>query len=543
MPRFRDTSVRGKLILINLLTTTIALVLAGGSFIAYQQFSYRREMAHDLGVLSQIIAFESASALSFDDPSSAEHSLMSLSAQPNIIAACIYDRSGKVFAKYVRTGATPSWPRLQPAGRYFRSGSFEVFHPIVLDQEETGTIYLQSDLTEMRARTLRYVEMGGFVLLVTALIAFLIASRLQRLISGPISQLAATVGIVSMDKNYNIRAVKQGDDELGRLIDGFNEMLSQIQARDADLQRARDELEKRVEERTQSLTLEVERRETLHRQLLEVSRQAGMAEVATGVLHNVGNVLNSVNVSANIVVEEVRRSKMDYLSKIGAMLKEHRADLPAFLTEDPKGSQIPDYLPNLAADLVAEQKTIAEELDRLQKNIDHIKEIVSMQQSYAKIFGVAESVAISELVEDALRMNAGALARHEVRVIRDYRDNPTMTVEKHKVLQILVNLIRNAKYACDESHSSEKQIILRVTAETDLVRIAVIDNGVGIPPENLTRIFALGFTTRKDGHGFGLHSGALAAKELGGSLAVHSDGPGQGASFTIELPLKKEFPP
>ena len=159
-----------------------------------------------------------------------------------------------------------------------------------------------------------------------------------------------------------------------------------------------------------------------------------------------------------------------------------------------------------------------------------------MQQNYAKVSGVVETVKVADLVEDALRMNAGALVRHEVGLARDFAETPPISVEKHKVLQILVNLIRNAKYACDESGRKDKQITLKIFQREQWVCIAVMDNGVGIPPENRTRIFNHGFTTRKEGHGFGLHSGALAAKELGGTLTAHSDGLGHGATFTLELP-------
>jgi signal transduction histidine kinase len=162
-----------------------------------------------------------------------------------------------------------------------------------------------------------------------------------------------------------------------------------------------------------------------------------------------------------------------------------------------------------------------------------------MQQSYSKTSGMVESLAAADLVDDALRMNNGAMERHQVKVVRDYGKVPPILVDKHKVLQILVNLIRNAKYACDDSGRTDKQIILRVFNGDGRVKISVVDNGVGIPQENLTRIFNHGFTTRKDGHGFGLHSGALAARELGGTLRVSSDGPGQGADFTLELPIQK----
>ncbi|MFA6289770.1 MAG: PAS domain S-box protein [Opitutaceae bacterium] len=283
--------------------------------------------------------------------------------------------------------------------------------------------------------------------------------------------------------------------------------------------------------------------ETLHKRLLDVSRQAGMAEVATGVLHNVGNVLNSVNVSATLVADQVRRSKVPNVGKLSDLLHQHRADLGGYLTTDPKGKIIPAYLVTLAAELSKEQATIIAELDSLHKNIGHIKDIVAMQQSYAKTSGVVETVSIPDLIEDALRMNAGSLARHDVDVAREYLARPVVTLEKNKALQILVNLVRNAKYACDESGRIDKLLTIRITADDHDVSIAVIDNGVGIPSGNLNQIFAHGFTTRKHGHGFGLHSGALAAKELGGSLTAHSDGPGLGATFILRLPSRQESLP
>jgi C4-dicarboxylate-specific signal transduction histidine kinase len=159
-----------------------------------------------------------------------------------------------------------------------------------------------------------------------------------------------------------------------------------------------------------------------------------------------------------------------------------------------------------------------------------------MQQNYAKVSGVSETLAVTELIEDAVRMNATALSRHDVTLVRDFQVQPKVTVDKHKVLQIMINLMRNAKYACDDSGRPDKQMIIRVTSARGRVSIAVEDNGVGIPAENMTRIFNHGFTTRAHGHGFGLHSGALAARELGGSLIARSDGPGKGATFILELP-------
>ena len=278
--------------------------------------------------------------------------------------------------------------------------------------------------------------------------------------------------------------------------------------------------------------------EKVHKELLETSRQAGMAEVATNVLHNVGNVLNSVNVASSCLADSLRKSKAADLSKVVTMLREHEGDLGAFLTSDPKGKQLPDYLAQLAEHLAGEQSVALDELAGLQKNIEHIKGIVAMQQSFGQVSGVMETLQVTELVDEALRMNPPGLFRRDIQVIKEFEKVPLIMVEKHKVLQIIVNLVRNAKQACDNPSGAEKRLTLRVTKGDDRVRIAIRDNGVGILPENLARIFGHGFTTKKDGQGFGLHSGALAAKEMGGSLSVHSNGPGTGATFTLELPLQ-----
>lgn len=162
-----------------------------------------------------------------------------------------------------------------------------------------------------------------------------------------------------------------------------------------------------------------------------------------------------------------------------------------------------------------------------------------MQQGYAKVAGVTERVKVIDLVEDALRLNAESLVRHQVQVRHECDPEvPVITVDKHKVIQILVNLVRNAKHACEDSGRVNKELTLLVSSGKGQVKISVADNGVGIPRESLTRIFSFGFTTRKNGHGFGLHSGALAAKELGGSLVAFSEGPGCGAIFTLDLPLE-----
>ena len=287
-----------------------------------------------------------------------------------------------------------------------------------------------------------------------------------------------------------------------------------------------------------------EKLEALHKQMLVLARQAGMAETATSVLHNVGNVLNSVNVSATLLRDGIQKSKIASLAKLTALLDEHTADLGPFLTTDPRGQQVPDYLHQLTDRLAAEQAGWMKEVETLYLNIEHINKIIALQQAYAGVSGIAETVALSELVDDALRIHEQAYVRHVVRVVRDYTPVQSISVDKHKVLQIVVNLLHNAKYACDAGGQSDKVVTVRIgPAGPDRVRIEVADNGVGIDPEYLAKIFSLGYTTRKGGHGFGLHSGAIAAKEMGGWLTAHSAGLGQGASFVLELPLHPPVAP
>ena len=298
------------------------------------------------------------------------------------------------------------------------------------------------------------------------------------------------------------------------------------------LQTANDDLEQRVEERTREL-------KDTQSELLDTARLAGMAEIATNVLHNVGNVLNSVNISADLVSRKLRSSKAQGLGKAMQLINAHPGDLGTFLTQDEKGKLLPGYLNQLVEAIALEQNSMTDELAQLTKSVDHIKDIVATQQSYAGANNLTEPLHISELLEDALRMNSGALTRHHVTVIKEYNDVPQVMGDKHRLLLILINLISNAKYAMSDLSNRPRQMTLGVKIVEDAtLQISVKDDGEGIAPENMTRIFAHGFTTRKEGHGFGLHSCALAAIEMNGHLSAHSDGPGKGALFTLQIPLK-----
>ncbi|HEX4807699.1 MAG TPA: two-component regulator propeller domain-containing protein [Bryobacteraceae bacterium] len=300
-----------------------------------------------------------------------------------------------------------------------------------------------------------------------------------------------------------------------------------------------------VNDRTQALQAEVQEKErarselaAAQQHLMELSRRSGMAEVATGVLHNVGNVLNSVNVGATVIADKLRESRTENLTAAVNLLQEHAGHLSTFVETDPKGQRVLPYLAKLSSHFQGERRQLLNEVESLTAHIDHIKEIVATQQDYAKGSVLTEVISIPKLVDDAVKLVQASFERHHLEVLREIEDVPDVTAARHKVLEILVNLLRNAKHAVIEHSGPLRQV--RICAKRhsgDRVRIEVHDTGTGIPAENLVRIFAHGFTTKRNGHGFGLHSGALAARQMQGSLWAESGGPGWGATFILELPV------
>ena len=277
--------------------------------------------------------------------------------------------------------------------------------------------------------------------------------------------------------------------------------------------------------------------ERSHAELLEASRRAGMAEVATEVLHNVANVLTSVTLASTLLDEGAANSKSGNLQTLVAILDQHKSDLGAFLIDDPVGKLMPSFLgaPVRATGRRALRRPGRPRLP-LRRSVEHLIAIVTAQQRLGKAESGLRKVAVADFVTDALSL--GSIALHPgVRIVKEIEPGLTATVDVHRALQVLVNLIRNAIQACENSENGEQMVIVRASTAGRLLRIAVIDNGGGIDPAILGRIFTYGFTTKKEGHGFGLHSSLLAARVLGGELFVHSDGPGRGSSFTLELPV------
>ena len=278
-----------------------------------------------------------------------------------------------------------------------------------------------------------------------------------------------------------------------------------------------------------------ERRLELQVQLREVSRHAGMAEVATGVLHSVGNLLNSLGVSTALVLTGLRDSRTGNVTRIAKLLNDNTQRLGIFLESDPRGREIPAYLSQLGEHLGAENRALYTEMQAIAAHVEHIGKIVAAQQTYARRGGVTEEVDVAELVDNALALNFAGTP--DVIVQRDYQPIPHLTLDRHKLMQILGNLLSNARHALRDLKQGKRVLTVRLRPSAQSLSIQIEDTGVGIAADVLTRLFAFGFTTKKDGHGFGLHASANLAKELGGEISAYSDGPGRGARFSLSLPV------
>jgi two-component system NtrC family sensor kinase len=552
MHRIADLSINAKLKLLVLLASGSALVMSCLAFVINDVRMIRSSTIAQLSALATVLGSNSTAALTFDDPATASELLKALSLQPSIESACIYNEAGRPFAQYEKQAGAVFPPRRRSeSGSEFTAGGFlDLWEPIIHQGEQVGTICLRATMDELHVQLLRYAQITILVLFASLLAAFLLSSRWQATISQPILDLAETAQRISAERDYSIRVTRTANDELGTLYDQFNVMLEEIRAGEKALHEAHAELEQKVIHRTQELSnanaelsREIAERtraekalESTHQQLVDAARRAGMAEIATGVLHNVGNVLNSVNVSASLVNERMRRSKGSQLTRMVQLLDQHAHDLGDFVTNDAKGKQVPAVLKLIDQHLADERADVSKELENLLSKVEHIKTIVATQQSYAGVSGVVENVSVLDALDDALRLNSSAFDRHHIQVVRDFDELPPVQLDKQKLLQILVNLLKNAKDALAASPKLDRCLTLVASRRDDRLVISVGDNGVGIAPENLTRIFSHGFTTKPKGHGFGLHSCANAAKEMGGRLTVESDGVGNGAIFTLNLP-------
>ena len=393
------------------------------------------------------------------------------------------------------------------------------------------------------------------------LISIYISKNLTDTILGPLFSLFNVTQKIKTDNDYSLRAKKYSPDEIGSLVDSFNYMLDSIQAHDARQTLFHNHVTKmaafmknitdkndyylRIEQEnktedaiiilTNAFNTMLEKIQQYQKQFSLAERQAGMSDVETSILHNIGNVLNSVNISIDMIQEKVMQSKLTQLSQLSDLLKQHRNHLAQYLTEDPKGKSMIDYLSLLNAHWEHEKNDVQKEINELKKNISVITNIIHTQNISYKTMDVAEKVSLTEIIEDSLLLLKNE-ATTNIEIIRDFRFTHSLIIDRIKLLQIIMNLIKNSIQSLNNADNEKKQIMI-TTQEKDRhhVLILIKDNGLGIAADNIDKIFHQGFTTKDDGHGYGLHWCALAAKELGGKLSVVTSELNKGATFTLEL--------
>lgn len=328
---------------------------------------------------------------------------------------------------------------------------------------------------------------------------------------------------------------------------GYRLRLAQLRARQRRLE---DEVRVRTSELDESnrrLHESVDALRDAQGQLVSLSRHAGMAEVATGVLHNVGNALNSVNVAATLMREGYQNSRLSGLEQMATLLRQHEGQIAAFLSDDTRGRRVPEYLEKLYEQLAREREGGVEASATVIEGIEHIKQIIRMQQSYAKVSGVLERTTLSRVLDDAMRLEETSLHESAIEVRRRDESLEPIMLDRHKAILIISNIVRNAKDAIVEHPlpDAPRWIEIRVHKRLDeesgaRAHIEIEDSGPGIKPEDRARIFSFGHTTKSNGHGFGLHASALAAQESGWMLRCESPTGGDsrgGACFVLEVPL------
>lgn len=568
-------SIKGKLLMLFIAVTTLVLATAFVIMMALNVKNSKNNITSVLDVVGEILADRCAASLAFSDVESANSNLRTLSSHNSVVYACIRTEDNHLFSEYLpevekiyRCEDYNSIP-----GNTFYEHYVDSVKPIILEGKAIGSLQIKASLNEYRESIFQAIKSSLIVFMGLMSIASVVSVRMMNVITEPITRLRDLAQKVTTSKDYSLRMEERGEDEVGVLVESFNTMLDQIEDRDSALMEEKEKAEnsalsaKRYAKETEMINLDLENEirerarieeelqelnETLEEKVNErtaelkeinmkigeISRSAGMAEVASGVLHNVGNVLNSVNVSSSVIRERVRKTKAGNLRKVVDMMRENSDRIGEFVCEDEKGKQIPRFLELLDEELEEERQLLLEELKNMTSSIDHIKNVISMQQSYAGSYGVMERISVADLVEDALKINMEIIQRRGIEIVKMYEKSTLIYIDKHKVLQIIINLISNAMHSLIDSENKRKTLYVRVySGDSEVVEI--MDTGVGIDKEDIPHLFEYGFKKRKDGHGFGLHHSALVAYELGGKITVSSEGPGKGAIFSLRLPINE----
>jgi signal transduction histidine kinase/ActR/RegA family two-component response regulator len=508
---FSDISIKRKLTFIIMVTSTITLVLAGAAYFAYDVLTLRDTMVRNVTMLSEIIGANSTADIVFGDQKSAEENLAKLGFNPHIVASCIYGKGGKVFASYLRKDMAGklTLPALHEDGHHFGTDSLTQFRRIYLDNKPVGAVYLQYDLSELRARVLRFVVIVFVIMLAGSCVAFLLSSRLQRVISEPLLSLAETARMISREKNFSLRAKKHGQDEIGILIDGFNDMLAQIQERDTKLAQHSEQLEEVVASRTAELKeanaelrTQIAEKQRIEEELSRTRHLESLGILAGGIAHDFNNLLTAIMGNTSLA----------------KMFTEPDTKIYARLEEVEKAS--------------LRARDLTQQLLTFSKGGAPIKKVTS----------------IADVICDSSRFALrGSHARCKFNIMEDLWP---VEVDEGQISQVISNLAINADQAMPEGGvveiRAENVTLLKgqvVTLEPGrYIRLSITDSGIGIPKDHLNKIFTPYFTTKQRGSGLGLATSYSIINKHGGLIIVESE-IGHGTTFSIYLPASgKDIP-
>jgi len=494
-----------------MVTSTITLVLAGAAYFAYDVLTLRDAMVRNVTMLSEIIGANSTADIVFGDQKSAEENLAKLGFNPHIVASCIYGKGGKVFASYLRKDMAGklTLPALHEDGHHFGTDSLTQFRRIYLDNKPVGAVYLQYDLSELRARVLRFVVIVFVIMLAGSCVAFLLSSRLQRVISEPLLSLAETARMISREKNFSMRAKKHGQDEIGILIDGFNDMLAQIQERDTKLAQHSEQLEEVVASRTAELKeanaelrTQIAEKQRIEEELFRTRHLESLGILAGGIAHDFNNLLTAIMGNTSLA----------------KMFTEPDTKIYARLEEVEKAS--------------LRARDLTQQLLTFSKGGAPIKKVTS----------------IADIICDSSRFALrGSHARCKFNIMEDLWP---VEVDEGQISQVISNLAINADQAMPEGGvveiRAENVTLLKgqvVTLEPGrYIRLSITDSGIGIPKDHLNKIFTPYFTTKQRGSGLGLATSYSIINKHGGLIIVESE-IGHGTTFSIYLPASgKDIP-